>query len=87
MSRRRPLETIREADLITIGELGRISGARYSTLKFYVEEGMLPFAQEDAGLTRRFERVSALARLNEINALKAEGLSITEIKRRLPGNF
>ena len=40
MSRQRSLQTIAEAEFISIGELARLTGARYSTLKFYTEEGM-----------------------------------------------
>lgn len=46
MSRQRSLQTIAEAEYISIGELARLTGTRYSTLKFYTEEGMLPFQQE-----------------------------------------
>jgi DNA-binding transcriptional MerR regulator len=83
MSRRRPLQVIQNAELVTIGELVRLSGARYSTLKFYTEEGMLHFEQEDEGLTRRYPRQKALAQLDRINGLKKQGLTITEIKNTL----
>ena len=42
MSRQRSLETIEHSEYVTIGELVRLTGVRYSTLKFYTEEGMLP---------------------------------------------
>ena len=43
MSRQRSMEAIRQAEYVTIGELVRLTDIRYSTLKFYTEEGMLPF--------------------------------------------
>ena len=42
MARQRSLEVIRQAEYVTIGELVRLTDVRYSTLKFYTEEGMLP---------------------------------------------
>ena len=45
MSRQRKLEVIQQAEDVTIGELVRLTDVRYSTLKFYTEQGMLPFQQ------------------------------------------
>ena len=83
MSRQRPMEKIQTSDYVSIGELARLTGCRYSTLKFYTEEGMLPFEQPEENLTRRFPRARATARLEEIQALKARGLSIPEVKAAL----
>lgn len=47
MSRQRNIETIMQSEYVTIGELVRITNTRYSTLKYYTEEGILPFQQED----------------------------------------
>ena len=47
MSRQRSMEKILASEYVTIGELVRLTGSRYSTLKFYTEEGMLPFQQEE----------------------------------------
>ena len=44
---------------------------------------MLPFEQPEENLTRRFPREKAVARLQEIQRLKAQGLSIPEIKALL----
>lgn len=83
MSRQRSMEKIMADTHVSIGELVRITGCRYSTLKFYTEEGMLPFEQEDDNLTRRFPRERAVARIETILELKARGLSIPEIKAAL----
>jgi DNA-binding transcriptional MerR regulator len=80
MSRQRSLETIQAARHVSIGELVRLTGARYSTLKFYTEEGLLPFEQAEERLTRRYEREPTVRRLGLIRQLKAEGRTIPEIK-------
>lgn len=83
MSRQRSMEVIQAAEYVTIGELVRLSGVRYSTLKFYTEEGMLPFEQAGENLTRRYRRKESLARIAEIKALRAEGKSVPEVKALL----
>ena len=42
-SRQRSMEKIKESYYVSIGGLVRLTGSRYSTLKFYTEEGMLLF--------------------------------------------
>lgn len=83
MSRQRSMEKILTSEYVSIGELVRITGARYSTLKFYTEEGMLPFEQEEENLTRHFPREQAVKRIDEIKRYRAQGFSIPEIKERL----
>ena len=83
MSRKRPMEAIASSELVTIGELVRLTGMRYSTLKFYTEEGMLPFTQAEENLTRRYSRVLSEERLAFIKACKAQGLTIPQIKEKL----
>lgn len=83
MSRQRSLEKIAASEYVSIGELVRLTGSRYSTLKFYTEEGMLPFEQEEENLTRRFPREETVERINEIKELKRRGCSIPEIKKLL----
>ena len=68
------------SEYVSIGELVRITGTRYSTLKFYTEEGMLPFEQEDVNLTRRYDRVASVERIEFIKKLRSDGISIPEIK-------
>lgn len=83
MSRQRSMEVIENAEYITIGELVRLTGVRYSTLKFYTEEGMLPFEQAEENLTRRYRRADTLERILLIKKLKEDGLSIPQIKEEL----
>ena len=68
---------------MTIGELVRLTDVRYSTLKFYTEEGMLPFEQAGENLTRRYRREESLARIAHIRQLRQEGKSVPEIKALL----
>ena len=80
MSRRRSMEDLLASEYVTIGELVRLTGARYSTLKFYTEDGMLPFYQQEANLTRRYHREESVARIARIRSLRQEGRSIPEVK-------
>ena len=83
MSRQRSMEVIQQAEYVTIGELVRLTDVRYSTLKFYTEEGMLPFEQAGENLTRRYRREERLARIARIKVRRAGGKSIPEIKALL----
>ena len=68
------MEKISSSEYVSIGELSRLTGCRYSTLKYYTEEGMLPFEQEEENLTRRYRRVETVERIKE------SGKTIPEIK-------
>ena len=83
MSRQRKLEVIQQAEDVTIGELVRLTDVRYSTLKFYTEQWMLPFQQAEENLTRRYKREESIRRIQWIKALRQEGKSIQQIKQML----
>lgn len=83
MSRQRSLEAIENSEYITIGELVRLTAVRYSTLKHYTEENMLPFEQEEENLTRRYKRVESIKRITFIKDLRKEGKTIPQIKEML----
>ncbi len=83
MSRQRSMEVIAQAESVTIGELVRLTGVRYSTLKYYTEEGLLPFAQAEENLTRRYARIESVKRIQLIKQLRSEGNSIPQIKSLL----
>ena len=83
MSRQRSMEKILASEYVTIGELVRLTGVRYSTLKFYTEEGMLPFEQEEENLTRRYRREESVILIEKIRNLRQEGKSVLEIKEML----
>ncbi len=82
MSRQRTMEKILTSEYVTIGELARLTGCRYSTLKFYTEEGMLPFEQPEQNPTRRYRRES-VARVEWIRAMRESGKTVPEIKEIL----
>ena len=83
MSRQRSMEVIEQAEYVTIGEIVRLTAVRYSTLKFYTEEGMLPFEQAEENLTRRYRRVESLERIAQIRRLREQKKTIPEIKEIL----
>lgn len=80
MSRQRSMEVIENSEYVTIGELVRLTNMRYSTLKYYTEEGMLPFEQAGENLTRRYKREQSMSQIQRIKDLRQEGKSIPEIK-------
>jgi DNA-binding transcriptional MerR regulator len=77
--------TITESRKARVGRkaLAELAGVRDSTLKFYSEEGLLPYSQAGPGLARRYDPKEALARLREIDGLQALGLDVEQIKARL----
>jgi len=79
-SRQRSMEKIKESYYVSIGELVRLTGSRYSTLKFYTEEGMLPFMQEGEKLTRKFPREETCKRIEEINFLESKDIALVKLK-------
>lgn len=83
MSRQRSMEAIQSSEYVTIGELVRLTETRYSTLKFYTEEGFLPFEQEEQRLTRRYPREETVERIAYIKSLREEGKTIPQIKEIL----
>ena len=78
MSRQRTMEAILASEYVTIGELVRLTECRYSTLKFYTEEGMLPFKQEEEKLTRRYQRKESVERIQMIRNFREAGKTIPE---------
>lgn len=83
MSRQRSMTAILSSDFVTIGELVRLTEIRYSTLKFYTEEGFLPFEQEEQRLTRRYPREETVKRIEYIKKLRENGKTIPQIKEIL----
>lgn len=77
------MEKILASEYVTIGELARLTGCRYSTLKFYTEEGMLPFEQAEQNLTRRYRREESEARVKWIRSKRDSGMTVPEIKEML----
>lgn len=74
---------IEASEYVTIGELVRLTNVRYSTLKFYTEEGILPFEQAEENMTRRYRREESVERISYIMKLRSEKKTIPEIKEIL----
>lgn len=72
MSGQRSMEVIEQSEYVTIGELVRLTGVRYSTLKFYTEEGMLPFEQAEENLTRCYRREESIEMIYKIRKMREE---------------
>lgn len=87
MSRQRSMEIIENSEYVTIGELVRLTGVRYSTLKFYTEENMLSYEQEEQQLTRRYKRIETIQRIVQIKTLKEQGKTIPQIKEFIKQNL
>lgn len=85
MSRQRSLEKINASEYVSIGELARLTGCRYSTLKYYTEEGMLPFEQAEENLTRRYRRIESIEKIEWIRSLRKSGKTIPEVKALIAG--
>ena len=83
MSRQRSMEAILASEYVTIGELVRLTQTRYSTLKFYTEEGFLPYEQEDVRITRRYPREQTVQRIAYLKSLRKEGKTIPQIRQML----
>ena len=77
------MEKILSSEYVTVGELVRLTGCRYSTLKYYTEEEILPFEQEEENLTRRYKREESIERISLIQELKKQGNSLAQIKEIL----
>jgi len=63
----------------TVGEMAKILGIPASTLRYYDQEGLLPFVQRSSGGIRIFTDRDYEG-LKVIECLKKSGLSIKEIK-------
>lgn len=63
----------------TIGEVALQMGISTATIRYYDEQGLLPFVQRDAGGRRVFGE-DAIQLLETIQSLKITGMSIADMK-------
>ncbi len=70
-------------DLLTIGELARLTGRRASSIRYYEEIGLLPEPVRRSG-QRRYDDL-AVRRLAVIDTAQRAGLALDEIKVLLAG--
>lgn len=71
------------ATLVTRKQLAEASGLRESTIKWYTEQGLLPYTQQDAGRRRYYRAEEAQERLRYIQQLQEQGLSLKAIQDKL----
>lgn len=64
-------------------ELAEKLGVRPSTIKYYTQLALLPFEQNGAGGHRRYELEPVKHRLEIIQSLKAQGLNMNAIIKKL----
>ena len=69
--------------LIKIGELAILVDVKQSTLKYYSEEGMLPYIQRENGSNRLYPRKQAVLFINYIKSYKEKRLTVEEMKEKL----
>lgn len=74
--------TEQQERIFTIRDLERESGVPRSTIHFYIRAGLLPPGQKSAA-SRAVYSSRHLELLREINRLKADGLSLDDIRARL----
>jgi len=70
-------------NLVTIGKLARDAGVLPSTVRFYVKEGLLQVSDHTPGGFFLFDRASALKRIERIQALKEQRMTLAEIREWL----
>ena len=65
--------------LYTVGEMAKVMHIPASTLRYYDQEGLLPFVERSSGGIRMFSEKD-YEWLKVIECLKSSGLSIKEIR-------
>jgi DNA-binding transcriptional MerR regulator len=81
----RPLEELKKAEFVRVGELADLTRLKVSTLRFYTKMGLLAGRQADEKSNRHYPRIETLAKISKILRLKEKRLSIEEIKQELNG--
>ncbi len=74
-----PEETTQEPQLVSRAKLAHMLNERESTIKWYVELGLLPFEQAGEGLRRYFDVEVARDRYGQIKHLQSMGYSLEDI--------
>ncbi|MEV7629620.1 MerR family transcriptional regulator [Actinoplanes sp. NPDC089786] len=71
-------------DLLTIGQLARLSGLDVRTLRFWSDEGAIPPAGRSAGGYRLYD-AAGVARVELVRTLRELGLGLGDVRRVLDG--
>jgi DNA-binding transcriptional MerR regulator len=74
---------MKNTNQLFISELAKLTGLKLSTLKHYVEKGLIPFEQESPQARRAFNKAAAVKRIREIIKLREKRFTIEEIKEKL----
>ncbi len=64
----------------TIAQVAKASGFSVPTLRFYEQEGLIPYVPRDGAGNRRYGETE-LSRVNTIRCLRTAGLTLPEMKR------
>lgn len=83
MPKKRSLEQIRKLDYLKMSDLGEVLGVRYSTIKYYAEQKLLPYHQKGERLAKYYKVKEVSGILKKIQKLKSQKLSIEEIKKKI----
>ncbi len=78
-------EKTEKKKLLKPSVLAEKTGLRVSTIKFWTQEGLLPYEQGGARLMRRYPEREAIKRISEILKLKEKRLTLPEIKEIILG--
>lgn len=71
-----------ESDLLTIGHLGRETGTKVETIRFYEKSGLLPEPRRTDGNYRAYDE-SHLRRLSFIRRARDLGFSLDQVRELL----
>lgn len=68
---------------LRIGQVAEKSGLKYSTVRFYVREGLLPYKQDSRRAYLWFDEEETMKRLKQIGQMARDGMTIKEMKQVL----
>ena len=68
-------------NLLSQSELAEAAGVRPSTIKFYSQEGILPYKQKGPRLRKNYKKDESLKLLKEITNFKVKRMTIAEMKK------
>lgn len=71
------------SDKLSQTEVATELGVRPSTIKYYTQLALLPYEQDGAGGHRRYDLKEVKEAIGRINDLKAEGLTMNDIIKKL----
>lgn len=83
MKKIRSIEELQKLKYIYRCELAVLAGLPESTIKHWIEYGILPYVINSPNGHRLFERILSLKIIASVLDLKKKGVSLKEIKRML----